>query len=166
MGATQDSLCKGKTTRECLSFCQAESSSGLMRHVTCRLHGCARCGAHYPGSLALLSAAARPRGLEMVSHRARWAARSASLLVVSLTLAGVPASRASAQYFGRNKVQYEKFDWKILRSDHFDNFFYPPESLIVQDFARMAERWYTRHSDTFRHAFDCKSLIFYADHAD
>ena len=30
----------------------------------------------------------------------------------------------------------------------------------------MAERWYTRHSDTFRHAFDRKSLIFYADHAD
>ncbi|MFL5613456.1 MAG: peptidase S9 [Gemmatimonadaceae bacterium] len=102
----------------------------------------------------------------MVSHRARWAARSASLLVVSLTLAGVPASRASAQYFGRNKVQYEKFDWKILRSDHFDNFFYPAESTIVHDAGRLAERWYTRHSDTFRHAFDRKSLIFYADHPD
>jgi hypothetical protein len=30
----------------------------------------------------------------------------------------------------------------------------------------MAERWYARHSDTFRHAFDRKSLVFYADHPD
>src|SRR3954454_2776198 len=102
----------------------------------------------------------------MDSDRARWAAHSASLLMVSLTLARVLASRASAQYFGRNKVQYERFTWKILRSDHFDNFFYPAESLIVHDAGRMAERWYTRHSDTFRHAFDRKSLIFYADHPD
>ncbi len=75
-------------------------------------------------------------------------------------------SLAGAQYFGQNKVQYEDFRWKILRSDHFDNYFYPSESLRVVDFARAAERWYTRHSDTFRHAFDRKSLIYYADPAD
>src|SRR3982750_1681598 len=102
----------------------------------------------------------------MISHRVRRAARAGSLLLAMLTLVGVPVSRAGAQYFGRNKVQYEKFNWKILRSDHFDNFFYGPESAIVHDAGRMAERWYTRHSDTFRHAFDRKSLIFYADHPD
>src|SRR3954466_6024294 len=102
----------------------------------------------------------------MISHRVRRAARAGSLLLAMLTLVAVPVSRAGAQYFGRNKVQYERFTWKILRSDHFDNFFYPPESLIVHDAGRMAERWYTRHSDTFRHAFDRKSLIFYADHPD
>ena len=30
----------------------------------------------------------------------------------------------------------------------------------------MAERWYSRHSDTFRHAFDRKELVFYADQPD
>src|SRR5579862_5750922 len=30
----------------------------------------------------------------------------------------------------------------------------------------MAERWYTRHSDTFRHQFDRKSVVLYADHPD
>jgi hypothetical protein len=70
------------------------------------------------------------------------------------------------EYFGRNKVQYESFNWRILKSEHFDNFFYPPESTIVHDAGRQAERWYARHSDTFRHAFDRKSLIFYADHPD
>jgi Tol biopolymer transport system component len=91
----------------------------------------------------------------------RWAAAVTPLLVLAMA---IPAGAQG--YFGRNKVQYEKFDWKILKSDHFDNFFYGPESTIVHDAGRMAERWYARHSDTFRHAFDRKSLIFYADHPD
>jgi hypothetical protein len=72
----------------------------------------------------------------------------------------------AAQYFGRNKVQYEKFDFRIMRTSHFDEYFYPAESLVVHDAGRMAERWYARHSDTFRHTFDRKSLVFYADHPD
>ncbi|MEO7712201.1 MAG: peptidase S9, partial [Gemmatimonadaceae bacterium] len=73
---------------------------------------------------------------------------------------------ADAQYFGRNKVQYEKFDFRILRTPHFDEYFYPAESLVVHDAGRMAERWYTRHSDMFRHTFDRKSIVFYADQPD
>jgi Tol biopolymer transport system component len=73
---------------------------------------------------------------------------------------------ADAQYFGRNKVQYEKFDWRILKSDHFDLYFYPAESLKVHDAGRQEERWYARLSEIFRHQFDRKSIIFYADHPD
>ena len=90
-----------------------------------------------------------------------------SALLIAPLLALLPSARVEAQeYFGRNKVQYESFNWKILKSEHFDNFFYPPESTIVRDAGRQAERWYARHSDTFRHAFDRKSLVFYADHPD
>ena len=32
-----------------------------------------------------------------------------------------------AQYFGRNKVQYESFDFRVLKTEHFDIYFYPPE---------------------------------------
>src|SRR5689334_24401732 len=95
----------------------------------------------------------------------RFRVRSALLLAPLFAL--IPSTRAEAQeYFGRNKVQYETFNWRILKSEHFDNFFYPPESTIVRDAGRMAERWYSRHTDTFRHAFDRKSLVFYADHPD
>ncbi|MGH7677660.1 MAG: peptidase S9, partial [Gemmatimonadaceae bacterium] len=84
---------------------------------------------------------------------------------LALTLfAGVDP--AGAQYFGRNKVQYEKFDWRILKTDHFDLYFYPAESLKVHDAGRQSERWYTRLSDIFRHQFDRKSIIWYADHPD
>ena len=31
---------------------------------------------------------------------------------------------ASAQYFGRNKPNYEKFDFKIHQSEHFDIYHY------------------------------------------
>ena len=91
----------------------------------------------------------------------RWAVALAPLAAL---FAVEPAG--AQEYFGRNKVQYETFPWKIIKSEHFDNFFYPAESLIVHDASRMAERWYARHSETFRHAFDRKSLIFYADHPD
>jgi Tol biopolymer transport system component len=92
----------------------------------------------------------------------RWTAVLAPLFA----LAAAVSPAGAQQYFGRNKVQYEGFNWQIVQSEHFDNFFYPAESLIVNDAGRMAERWYARHSDTFRHAFDRKSLIFYADHPD
>ena len=91
--------------------------------------------------------------------------RAGLFALLGALLFGAPAPVA-AQYFGRNKVQYEKFDFRITRSSHFDLYFYPAESLVVHDAGRLAERWYTRHSDSFRHTFDRKSVVFYADHPD
>ena len=74
---------------------------------------------------------------------------------------------ASAQYFGRNKVQYETFDFKVLKTPHFDIHFYPEEGEAVEDAARMAERWYERLARTFQHEFEKpKPIILYADHPD
>src|SRR5688572_28635073 len=90
--------------------------------------------------------------------------RLAACVLALLVAAGVRT--AQAQYFGRNKVQYEKFDWRILRTDHFELYFYPAESLKVHDAGRQEERWYSRLSDIFRHQFDRKSIVLYADHPD
>ncbi|HEX8726364.1 MAG TPA: basic secretory protein-like protein [Gemmatimonadaceae bacterium] len=90
--------------------------------------------------------------------------RPAALVFALLALGG--AQSASGQYFGRNKVQYQNFDFRILKTPHFDLYFYPAESLATRDAGRMAERWYTRHSETFAHQFDRKSVILYADHSD
>ena len=98
----------------------------------------------------------------MTRHSRR---RVAPLVLLGALLGGLPFS-ATAQYFGRNKVQYEKFDFRIMRTPHFDLYFYPAESLATSDAGRMAERWYTRHSETFRHTFDRKSVVFYADQPD
>lgn len=73
---------------------------------------------------------------------------------------------AEAQYFGRQKVQYEDFDWRVMTTPHFDVHFYPEEEQITTDASRMAERWYARLSRAFQHEFRKKPLIFYADHPD
>jgi Tol biopolymer transport system component len=73
---------------------------------------------------------------------------------------------AQAQYFGRNKVQYESFDFRTMHSDHFDLLYYPPESLLVADAGRMAERWYVRHHALFNADFNKRSIVIYGDHTD
>ncbi|MBI4544072.1 MAG: hypothetical protein HY703_02625 [Gemmatimonadetes bacterium] len=92
--------------------------------------------------------------------------RASALLLLQLALLLSYPGAAGAQYFGRNKVQYQDFDWRVLHADHFDIHFYPEEATAVGDAARMAERWYDRLSRVFQHEFRRKPVILYADHAD
>ena len=87
-------------------------------------------------------------------------------LLLALFVTAIPTS-ASAQYFGRNKVQYETFDFRILKTPHYDIHFYPEEADAVEDAARMGERWYERFARLFQHEFEQpKPIILYADHPD
>jgi len=47
-------------------------------------------------------------------------------LCAAATLLSATAD-SDAQYFGRNKVKYETFDFKELRTAHFDVYYYPAE---------------------------------------
>lgn len=95
---------------------------------------------------------------------------SAASLAIATVVAGaaitLTAGSAAAQYFGRNKVNYESFDFRAMHTAHFDLYYYPVESLAVSDAARMAERWYVRHSAALNDEFDRRQLIFYADPPD
>src|SRR5687767_3851569 len=88
-------------------------------------------------------------------------------LVTLLTLfAAVGVARpASAQYFGQNKVQYQRFDFKVLKTEHFDVYYYPEEEKAAQESARLAERWYARLSRVLGHQLSGRQpLILYASH--
>ena len=86
------------------------------------------------------------------------------VLIAALLLSTQPAA---AQYFGRNKVQYDDFDFRVLPTEHFEIYFYPEMEEATTDAARMAERWYSRHSKTFLRTFnEKKPIIFYANDAD
>ena len=61
------------------------------------------------------------------------------------------ASPAHAQYFGRNKVQYKEFKFEVLKTEHFDVYFYEEERESAARVGRMAERWYARLSSVFEH---------------
>ncbi|MEP7175346.1 MAG: BamA/TamA family outer membrane protein [Gemmatimonadales bacterium] len=73
----------------------------------------------------------------------------------------------SAQYFGRNKVQYTDFDFKVIQTEHFDVYYYDRERTAALDAARMAERDYARLSKVLSHDFrERKPIILYASHSD
>ena len=93
-------------------------------------------------------------------------ARWATVALLACTAAASMPSSASAQYFGRNKVQYENFDWHVLHSPRFDVHFYPAESLLAADVSRMAERWHARLTPALRDTFDRRSIILYANSPD
>src|SRR5215216_3083053 len=72
-----------------------------------------------------------------------------------------------AQYFGRNKVQYSTFDFKVIQTEHFDVYYYEEERVAAMDAARMAERGYARLSKVLNHDFrERKPIILYASHSD
>src|SRR4029078_1653538 len=73
----------------------------------------------------------------------------------------------SAQYFGQNKVQYSKFDFKVLETEHFDLYNYEADHNAPLAVARMAERSYARLSTVLRHQFkERKPIILYASQDD
>lgn len=76
------------------------------------------------------------------------------------------AARPLEAQFGRNQVQYQTFDFQVLRTEHFDIYFYEEERAAVQVAARMAERWYQRLSRVLDHELQGRQpLIFYASQA-
>jgi hypothetical protein len=87
--------------------------------------------------------------------------------MLSLFVLTVCPSTVWAQYFGRNKVQWERFDFRVMETEHFAIHFYPEAEEAVTDAGRMSERWYTRLSEVFGHRFaTSKPIILYADHPD
>src|SRR5687768_15667519 len=92
-----------------------------------------------PQILADRSSTAQPSQLAAPSASAR---AMPLLLVIACLAAG--ASSSEAQYFGRNKVQYDTFEFKTLKTEHFDIYYYEEEQALANHVARMAERWYAR----------------------
>ena len=86
-------------------------------------------------------------------------------VLLLLPVLAMLASPAGAQYFGQNKVQYHDFDFKVLKTDHFDIYYYPEEQAAVALAARMAERWYARLSTVLGHELSSRQpIILYAAH--
>lgn len=86
-----------------------------------------------------------------------------TLAVLAAALAAAPAA---AQGFGKNKIQYRDFDWKIYHSPHFDVYYYPEEEALLEKVVSFAESAYDQISRDFD--FQIKKpvpLIFYATHS-
>jgi hypothetical protein len=83
--------------------------------------------------------------------------------ITAALLTCLVASSASAQYFGRNKVQYRNFDFEVLKTEHFDIYFYPEAREGVDIAARLSERWLARLERIFQHELRGRQpLVLYA----
>ena len=97
----------------------------------------------------------------------RYRTRNTVFFVLLLLGLGPLAAPAAGQYFGRNKIQYDAFEFRVLKTQHFDIYYYPEEREAIEIAAQMAERWYERLSRLLDHEFDGRQpLIMYASHPD
>ena len=92
---------------------------------------------------------------------------TARLLKYFLLLIFTAVQTASAQfyYFGRNKVQYTHFDWNVLRTEHFDIYYYSEMKELAERGANFAEESYKIHAQRFNHDINGRiPLVFYSSH--
>ena len=93
-----------------------------------------------------------------------------SLITIPLLVAVVLAAWgrvASAQtpfvpYFGKNNIHYDKFEWHIYQTDHFEIYYYPEIEQHLERVASYAESAYQQVSADLKHdlAFKVPLVIF------
>ena len=68
-------------------------------------------------------------------------------------------------YFGRNKIQYEEFDWQVLTTPHFQIYYYSAEEALARASAYWAEEAYREFEQKFNHTLGRKvPLVIYSNH--
>lgn len=79
-------------------------------------------------------------------------------------------SSASAQYFpfGKNRVQYDDFEWRYIQSKHFDIYYYNEKNYELAEFTALSvESAYKQVQKDFNHEIsDRISVIIYDSHND
>jgi hypothetical protein len=89
--------------------------------------------------------------------------RALSLPLLLVLVSGT----AWAQFysFGRNKVQYTDFQWQVLKTEHFDIYYYPEMQALAERGAFYAEESYRALELKFNHTLGRRvPLIFYSSH--
>jgi Tol biopolymer transport system component len=88
-------------------------------------------------------------------------------LIITLGFITFFSTPADAQYFGRNKPQYETFDFKKLVTPHFEIYNYIEDDSVINNIGILSERWYKRHQMFLRDTFKTRNpIILYNNHAD
>jgi WD40 repeat protein len=92
--------------------------------------------------------------LDPLCHERRVSRCLLRALIIGLALlAGLPNRQpAEAQYyFGKNKVQYTDFDWRVMETEHFKLYFYQSERDLAEIAARSAEDSFRMLADRFNY---------------
>ena len=88
-----------------------------------------------------------------------------SWLAIVLVFSLVNPLPLEAQYFGRNKPSYQRFDFKVYQSPNFEIYHYFEDEEVIHEIAEAYEKWYIRHQRLFKDTFDTQNpIIIYANH--
>ncbi|MEE9226079.1 MAG: BamA/TamA family outer membrane protein [Bacteroidota bacterium] len=91
--------------------------------------------------------------------------KRAVFLLVGLIALFPTLTSSQFHYFGRNKVQYTDFDWHVLKTEHFDIYYYPEMKELAERGAYFAEESYANLQEKFNHNVQHRiPLIFYSTH--
>ncbi|MDD3642569.1 MAG: hypothetical protein PHQ19_03795, partial [Candidatus Krumholzibacteria bacterium] len=90
------------------------------------------------------------------------------LATTALCLPLMLGATAHAQYpFGKNKIQYNPKEWKVIETDHYEIFYYDEELAVAEFVAAMAEDVYDEYAAFFDLQFDrMVPIILYGTHHD
>ena len=84
-------------------------------------------------------------------HGRRAVAGLVCLLAVGWAAESMAQSNQFNPYFGKNRVKYDKFDWHIYETDHFEIFYYPELEEHLARIASYAESAYAQISADLTH---------------
>ncbi len=93
---------------------------------------------------------------------------SLSLLTLILGLLVPVSSRAQfIPYYGKNKVHYDAFSWRVYKSPHFEIYYYPELEQHLGRVASYAESAYQKVSSALKHTLSSPvPLVLYKTHSE
>jgi hypothetical protein len=88
-------------------------------------------------------------------------------LVVLLLAAAPPARAQFVPYYGKNKVAYDSFAWRVYKSPHFEVYYYPEFEQHLGRVVSYAESSYQKVSGDLKHELHFAiPLILYKTHSE
>lgn len=95
-------------------------------------------------------------------HKFRWA-----ILGLAVTMVLLVVGEARAQSFGKNKIQYTQFHWRVASSRNFEVYFYAGEDTLATIVLDLAEKAAVKLSDDLGHRLHKKvPIVIYESHYD
>jgi len=88
-------------------------------------------------------------------------------LVLALLLPAAPARAQFFPYYGKNKVKYDDFNWRIYKSPHFEIFYYPEFEQHLARLTSYLESAYQKVSTGLKHEISRPiPAILYKTHSE
>ena len=103
----------------------------------------------------------------MPTRNMRGAVAPMVIVLLALVFVGSAVEQAFAQtpyvpYFGKNRIRYNDFKWRIYTTDHFEMYYYPDIESQLERVASYAESAYQQVSSDLKHdlAFKVPLVLF------